>query len=129
MATVLRVLLRVFRQSASVGHAMKLLTHNMLMSPGTRNGYPLAIEVEKMEEVESEFNSEFMARMVEKIDYGALITTLKAVCVFHHFTAHVCAIAHSRRLTTSNSVRACSLLSRARCRPQCLTNLPRTSPS
>ena len=26
---------------------MKLLTHNMLQSPGTRRGYPLAIEVEK----------------------------------------------------------------------------------
>ena len=58
---------------------MKLLTHNMLMSPGTRNGYPLAIEVEKMEEVEAEFNAEFMARMVDKIDYGALLKTVSPV--------------------------------------------------
>ena len=58
---------------------MKLLTHNMLMSPGTRNGYPLAIEVEKMEVVESEFNAEFMVRMVDKIDYSALLTTIRAV--------------------------------------------------
>ena len=59
--------------------AMKLLTHNMLMSPGTKNGYPLAIEVEKMETVEAEFNGEFTARMVEKLDYAALLSTLRSV--------------------------------------------------
>ena len=59
--------------------AMKLLTHNMLMSPGTKNGYPLAIEVEKMETVETEFNGEFTARMVEKLDYAALLSTLRSV--------------------------------------------------
>ena len=58
---------------------MKLLTHNMLMSPGTKNGYPLAIEVEKMETVETEFNGEFTARMVEKLDYAALLSTLRSV--------------------------------------------------
>lgn len=58
---------------------MKLLTHNMLMSPGTKNGYPLAIEVEKMETVEAEFNGEFTARMVEKLDYAALLSTLRSV--------------------------------------------------
>ena len=58
---------------------MKLLTHNMLMSPGTRNGYPLAIEVENMEEVETEFNGDFVARMVEKLDYAALLSTVGSV--------------------------------------------------
>jgi len=58
---------------------MRLLTHNMLMSPGTKNGYPLAIEVEKMEETESEFNADFTARMVAKIDYAALLSTLSSV--------------------------------------------------
>ena len=43
-------------------------------------GFPLAIEVEKMEEVEAEFNAEFMARMVEKLDYGALLKTVASVC-------------------------------------------------
>ena len=65
--------------AARASGTMKLLTHNMLMSPGTRNGYPLAIEVEKMEVVESEFNAEFMVRMVDKIDYSALLTTIRAV--------------------------------------------------
>ncbi|KOO28723.1 tRNA methyltransferase 112-like protein [Chrysochromulina tobinii] len=60
---------------------MKLLTHNMLMSPGTKNGYPLAIEVEKMETVEAEFNGEFTARMVEKLDYAALLSTLRSLSV------------------------------------------------
>jgi multifunctional methyltransferase subunit TRM112 len=60
---------------------MKLLTHNMLMSPGTKNGYPLAIEVEKMEEVEAEFSAEFMVRMVEKVDYPALLATVASLNV------------------------------------------------
>ena len=60
---------------------MRLLTHNMLMSPGTKNGYPLAIEVEKMEEVEAEFSAEFMVRMVEKVDYPALLATVASLNV------------------------------------------------
>ena len=32
---------------------MKLLTHNLLQSPGTRHGYPLAIEAEKVEKSSS----------------------------------------------------------------------------
>ena len=51
----------------------------MLMSPGTRNGYPLAIEVESMEETEAEFNPEFIARMVDKLDYDALLQTVASV--------------------------------------------------
>ena len=60
---------------------MKLLTHNMLMSPGTKNGFPLAIECEKMEEVEADFNADFMVRMVEKVEYGALMATLASLNV------------------------------------------------
>ena len=69
----------VHRLQSRVSTPMKLLTHNMLMSPGTRNGFPLAIEVEKLEEVEAEFNGDFMARMVEKVDYAVLISTLSSV--------------------------------------------------
>eukprot|EP00967_Tisochrysis_lutea_P123562 scaffold205779_cov24-Tisochrysis_lutea.AAC.1 len=49
------------------------------MSPGTHNGFPLRIEVEQMEEVEAEFNAEFTARMVAKIEYKALIDTVASV--------------------------------------------------
>lgn len=55
---------------------MKLLTHNMLLSPGTRNGFPLAIEAEKIETVETEFNPGFVVRMVEKLEYPALVATI-----------------------------------------------------
>ena len=58
---------------------MKLMTHNMLMSPGTRNGFPLAIEVEKMEVVEAEFNADFCARMIEKLEWAALVATVASV--------------------------------------------------
>lgn len=111
---------------------MKLLTHNMLMSPGTRNGFPLAIEVEKMEEVEAEFNAEFMVRMVEKIDYGALLKTVASVsCRVAQFL--VC----MRRIHLSRACSSCLLyhiLSSARssrsrllCRLLCQTNMLRTS--
>ena len=72
---------------------MKLLTHNMLMSPGTRNGFPLAIQVQKMEEVEAEVNFDFIVRMVEKIDYAALLATVASVrsrCIFGTMHAHMC---------------------------------------
>mmetsp|Transcript_11885 Transcript_11885/g.24124 ORF Transcript_11885/g.24124 Transcript_11885/m.24124 type:complete len:116 (+) Transcript_11885:59-406(+) len=55
---------------------MKLLTHNLLQSPGTRHGYPLGIEAEKVETVETEFNPDFLVRMVEKLDYPGLVTTI-----------------------------------------------------
>mmetsp|Transcript_24720 Transcript_24720/g.57579 ORF Transcript_24720/g.57579 Transcript_24720/m.57579 type:complete len:116 (-) Transcript_24720:295-642(-) len=55
---------------------MKLLTHNMLTSPGVHNGFPLAIEVESMEVVEADFNADFIVRMVEKLEYDALVTTV-----------------------------------------------------
>ena len=60
---------------------MKLLTHNMLMSPGTRNGYPLGVEAEKVDKTEAEFNGDFMARMVGKIDYKVLLSTLASLSV------------------------------------------------
>lgn len=67
---------------------MQLLTHNMLMSPGTRNGFPLAIEVEKMETVEADYNPDFIVRMVEKLEYSALLTTLTSVRLTTIATCH-----------------------------------------
>ena len=66
---------------------MKLLTHNLLQSPGTRHGYPLAIEAEKVETVETEFNPDFLVRMVEKLDYPGLVTTIATVCHRHTLAA------------------------------------------
>ena len=58
---------------------MKLLTHNLLQSPGTRHGYPLGIEAEKVETVETEFNPDFLVRMIEKLDYPGLVATIASV--------------------------------------------------
>ena len=66
---------------------MKLLTHNLLQSPGTRHGYPLAIEAEKVETVETEFNPDFLVRMVEKLDYPGLVTTIATVRQRHALAA------------------------------------------
>ena len=53
---------------------VQLLTHNMLMSPGTRNGFPLEIEVEAMETEEVDYNPDFIARMVEKLEDPEVVT-------------------------------------------------------
>jgi hypothetical protein len=53
---------------------MKLLTHNFLASPvkGAAVGYPLALVVERTEERAAEFNSEFVARMLPRLNYPVL---------------------------------------------------------
>ena len=76
---------------------MKLLTHNLLQSPGTRHGYPLAIEAEKVETVETEFNPDFLVRMVEKLDYPGLVTTIATVCHRHTLAAVGCVAIGGRR--------------------------------
>lgn len=57
---------------------MKLLVHNMLtsnMKKGVTKGFPLRIEVGKLEEKESEFSLAFVTRMVPKLDWEALVLT------------------------------------------------------
>lgn len=56
---------------------MKLLTHNLMKShvKGVSNGYPLALSVSEMQEVEMEFNPEFVARMLPRIHYPVLQAT------------------------------------------------------
>nr|CAG4638195.1 EOG090X0LTV [Chydorus sphaericus] len=54
---------------------MKLLTHNMLTSKclkGVSVGYPLAILAKDIKVSEVEFNPEFIARMIAKVDWPAL---------------------------------------------------------
>ena len=75
---------------------MKLMTHNMLMSPGTRNGFPLAIEVEKMEVVEAEFNADFCARMIEKLEWAALVATVASVRATRNSSRNSFAAHHAR---------------------------------
>lgn len=54
---------------------MKLLTHNLLSSRFLRNvqtGYPLKLIVTQTEEVRTEYNDEFLKKMLKKIDYPVL---------------------------------------------------------
>lgn len=54
---------------------MKLLTHNLLTSRFLKNvqsGYPLKLVVEKVEEISTDYNHEFLEKMLKKIDYDAL---------------------------------------------------------
>merc|ERR1712159_689543 len=58
---------------------MKLLTHNMLTSPGQENGFPLALEAQTVEEIETEFNPDFIVRMVERLEWNVLVTTATSI--------------------------------------------------
>ncbi|XP_014276397.1 multifunctional methyltransferase subunit TRM112-like protein [Halyomorpha halys] len=54
---------------------MKLLTHNMLSSKcikGVNLGYPLGIVARDIKVSEVDFNSEFVARIIPKLDYQTL---------------------------------------------------------
>mmetsp|Transcript_27347 Transcript_27347/g.43797 ORF Transcript_27347/g.43797 Transcript_27347/m.43797 type:complete len:135 (-) Transcript_27347:62-466(-) len=57
---------------------MRLLTHNLLQcnKKGVTNGFPLIIKAVELKYEESEYNKEFTAAMIPKIQYDAL---LKAV--------------------------------------------------
>ena len=60
---------------------MKLLTHNMLTShvKGVKNGYPLGVLASQVVVKAVDFNAEFIARMIPKVDWGALRTTAQSV--------------------------------------------------
>ncbi|CAH1390993.1 unnamed protein product [Nezara viridula] len=54
---------------------MKLLTHNMLSSKcikGVNLGYPLGIEARDIKVSKVDFNSEFVTRIIPKLDYKTL---------------------------------------------------------
>ncbi|PSN53018.1 Multifunctional methyltransferase subunit TRM112-like protein [Blattella germanica] len=54
---------------------MKLLTHNMLTSKclrGVSVGYPLGIVAKDVKLLETEFNSEFVLRIIPKLDWEVL---------------------------------------------------------
>ncbi len=62
---------------------MKLLTHNMLTShvKGVKNGYPLKVLASQIVVKTVNFNSEFIARMIPKLDWGILKTTAQSVSI------------------------------------------------
>ena len=44
---------------------------------GVKNGYPLKIEAEKVENIEAEFNADFVTRMLPKLEWSALVKAAK----------------------------------------------------
>jgi multifunctional methyltransferase subunit TRM112 len=60
---------------------MKLLTHNMLCchSKTCKNGFPLALKEIELEQVEVDFNQEFIKKMIYKIDFDALNITVQSL--------------------------------------------------
>ncbi|XP_071791211.1 multifunctional methyltransferase subunit TRM112-like protein [Asterias amurensis] len=67
----------------SVSRTMKLLTHNMLTShvKGVKNGYPLKIEVENLNVTEVDFNPDFIARMIPRLEWKALYESAQTLNV------------------------------------------------
>lgn len=61
---------------------MKLLTHNMLTSciiKGVTKGYPLGIQATKIQVKETDFNADFIARMIPRVEWPALIAAATEV--------------------------------------------------
>ncbi|CAF3508500.1 unnamed protein product [Rotaria sp. Silwood1] len=54
---------------------MKLITHNMLTSnilKGVTKGFPLKIKADKVEHISVDYNRDFVARIIPRIEYDAL---------------------------------------------------------
>ncbi|MGH0185293.1 UNVERIFIED_CONTAM: hypothetical protein FKN15_017478 [Acipenser sinensis] len=60
---------------------MKLLTHNMLTShvKGVTCGYPLLIQATEVKLHDVDFNAEFVARMIPKMEWSALVGAADSV--------------------------------------------------
>ncbi|XP_044304534.1 multifunctional methyltransferase subunit TRM112-like protein [Varanus komodoensis] len=62
---------------------MKLLTHNMLTSHvrGVRagGGFPLRIQATEVKVKNVDFNPEFIARMIPKLEWGALVEAAESL--------------------------------------------------
>lgn len=61
---------------------MKLFTHNMLTSnilKGVTKGFPLKINATKVENVSTDYNRDFIVRILSRIEYDALRSAVKDV--------------------------------------------------
>ncbi|XP_035685671.1 multifunctional methyltransferase subunit TRM112-like protein [Branchiostoma floridae] len=60
---------------------MRLLTHNMLTShvKGVTNGYPLKLQAENIKVMSVDFNPEFVARMIPKLEWQALVQAAESI--------------------------------------------------
>mmetsp|Transcript_62083 Transcript_62083/g.102483 ORF Transcript_62083/g.102483 Transcript_62083/m.102483 type:complete len:129 (+) Transcript_62083:70-456(+) len=53
---------------------MRILTHNLLTGP--KGGYPLELKVEQVEELEAEFDEEYVKRLIPKIEWNGVLSAL-----------------------------------------------------
>uniref|UniRef100_A0A914HYZ9 Multifunctional methyltransferase subunit TRM112-like protein n=1 Tax=Globodera rostochiensis TaxID=31243 RepID=A0A914HYZ9_GLORO len=61
---------------------MKLLLHNFFSShflKGVNTGYPLILRATKIERIETEFNGDFVKKMMPRLDYQALLQAANSV--------------------------------------------------
>merc|ERR1712156_1057979 len=95
MGLISRVSSRTYRfqkrkkQNQQTKKTMKLLTHNFLQSivKGVSKPYPLIINSTKIEENEVEFSDIAVTRMIERLDYDALLSGLKNISCNHNLPA------------------------------------------
>ncbi len=67
---------------------MKLITHNILTSKVLKqvvNGYPLKLNATKTEIKKSDYQPDFINRMMKKIDYKALYEAAQTVSTSSNF--------------------------------------------
>jgi multifunctional methyltransferase subunit TRM112 len=64
---------------------MKLLTHNMLAChiKGVQNGFPFRIEATKVDEVDADFDPDFLRRMYPRLEWSALREGAQAMGALH----------------------------------------------
>ncbi|KAJ1407971.1 hypothetical protein B484DRAFT_423577 [Ochromonadaceae sp. CCMP2298] len=60
---------------------MRILTHNSLKCPAkdVASGFPLLIEIEDLEVVETECNFDFLKAILPSLDWGALVLAADAI--------------------------------------------------
>jgi len=62
---------------------MRLITHNMLqchVKGCNKDNFPLKLEEIEIEELEAEFNANFIKSMLNRLDWKALAQTTFSVC-------------------------------------------------
>ena len=77
------------REGAGRQAAMKLLTHNMLQSHvrGVKEGYPLKIEADKVEERPAPYDPDFLRHIYPRLQWAALLVHMSAVRKLHYSKA------------------------------------------
>ncbi|XP_058802298.1 multifunctional methyltransferase subunit TRM112-like protein [Phymastichus coffea] len=61
---------------------MKLLTHNMLTSKcmkGVQVGYPLALEATEVKVVQTDYNSDFIQKLLPRLNYPTLYKAVESL--------------------------------------------------